>query len=191
MARLLRRITQRVCCAYRTVSSVAASIISGTPPLEFQARRLTVMYYRNRAAIEDREEISPRTRLHWLLEAKDQALQDWRLSLLAMKDSDPSLRLRDALVSRLGDRVNRKHGWITYHMTQFLTGHGCFNVFLYKIKKSATPECYECTNELDTAQHNLQFCKAWSVERGDLKRIVGNNLDLPSVIDSILDNLDN
>nr|XP_012214813.1 PREDICTED: uncharacterized protein LOC105667552 [Linepithema humile] len=76
MVRLMRRITQRVCCAYRTVSFVAASIIPGTPPLEFQARRLAALYFKTRSAINDEEENSPSTIVKWKIEAKKQALLD-------------------------------------------------------------------------------------------------------------------
>nr|XP_012235909.1 PREDICTED: uncharacterized protein LOC105680054 [Linepithema humile] len=190
MQGILRRIAQRVCCAYRTVSFVAASLISGTPPVEFQARRLAIVYFRTRNAIEVDEEISPGTRAKWYREAKQQVLSDWRESLMKLNHTHPSFRLREALVDRLKEWVNRRHGWVTYHMTQFLTNHGCFNEFLHKIRKADSAICYHCLDAVDTAQHTLQFCSAWSADRTELTRVIGDQLDLPSVIESILDSID-
>ncbi|XP_067216676.1 uncharacterized protein [Linepithema humile] len=76
MRRLMRRITQRVCCAYRTVSFVAASMISGTPPLEYQAQRMAMVYSRMKVVIGEGKEVSPDTRVRWQLEARDQTLLD-------------------------------------------------------------------------------------------------------------------
>ncbi|XP_012236060.1 uncharacterized protein [Linepithema humile] len=152
---------------------------------------MTSIYYSIKAAKNEGEEISPGFRVKLYLDAKDQALLDWKACLLELRDNQPGFRIRNALVSRLREWSNRKHGWITYHMTQFLTGHGCFNKFLYRINKVESALCAHCLVEVDTAQHTFQFCSAWYSERCGLVRVIRDELDLPSVILAILDSIIN
>jgi len=44
----MRRISQRVCCAYRTVSYAAAMLLTATPPVEFIADRMAQVFIRSR-----------------------------------------------------------------------------------------------------------------------------------------------
>ncbi|XP_068149505.1 uncharacterized protein [Drosophila tropicalis] len=38
----------------------------------------------------------------------------------------------------------RKHGQVTFHLTQFITGHGCFRSYLYRIGHEAEQYCLTC-----------------------------------------------
>lgn len=82
--------------------------------------------------------------------------------------------------------MNRVHGSLTFHLTQILTGHGCFGTFLFRIGKVTSPVCEHCASgEADSAEHTLQSCIAWDLERTELVSVVGANLTLAGVIEEI------
>jgi len=64
--------------------------------------------------------------------------------------------------------LDRSHGFVSFHTTQFLTGHGCFMAFLHRIGKKAKPTCFYCEAD-DTALHTLLECQQWNAERNTLR----------------------
>lgn len=87
--------------------------------------------------------------------------------------------------------INRPHGKLTYRMTQLITGHGCFAACLHMIGKLSTPSCGFCGIGTDNAQHTLQECTAWDVERDLLKNTIRKNLSLRTVINKVLQSKEN
>ncbi|KOC58634.1 hypothetical protein WH47_06292 [Habropoda laboriosa] len=70
--------------------------------------------------------------------------------------------------------VNRGRGWLTYRVTQVLSGHGCFGEYLHRIGKEVTNGCHHCEEgRQDSAQHTLVECLACEVERRVLVEEVG------------------
>lgn len=58
-------------------------------------------------------------------------------------------------------KMNRKNllvGALTFHMTQALTGHGCFLWYLHRISRAASPRCCQCSDESDTTENPLFMC---------------------------------
>ncbi|XP_046869253.1 uncharacterized protein LOC124461839 [Drosophila willistoni] len=47
---------------------------------------------------------------------------------------------------------NRKHGEVTFELTQILSGHGCFGEYLYRFGHQASAECTWCWNERQEAE---------------------------------------
>ncbi|KAE9528677.1 hypothetical protein AGLY_012252 [Aphis glycines] len=60
---------------------------------------------------------------------------------------------------------NRRHGQLEFHMTQIMSGHGCFGVYLHKIGKETTKRCHHCGSPEDDAAHTLFVCPAWELDR--------------------------
>jgi hypothetical protein len=60
--------------------------------------------------------------------------------------------------------AERKHGELNYHLTQALSGHGCFASFLQKIGKQETDICWFCEDR-DDPEHTLFVCERWDRER--------------------------
>lgn len=54
------------------------------------------------------------------------------------------------------------------------------------IGRDPTPECYHCGPGMDSPQHTLEFCPSWGVPRGELVRVIGWNLSMPVIIESML-----
>lgn len=71
-----------------------------------------------------------------------------------------AVRVKEAILPKFTEWIERKYGGLGFHMTQLITGHGCFNDYLMRIGKVASNMCDQCGGGVDTAQHNLQECPA-------------------------------
>ncbi|XP_071577539.1 uncharacterized protein [Temnothorax nylanderi] len=172
--------------AYRTVSHAAATTLAGLPPLELADRQYAEVYRRTKELRAARDRGEPidldKGRRTVKLQEKTVLIERWKEYL-----SDPNIvkwgrstvdAVQPCLAEWLGSRVIG----LTYHATQVLTGHGCFGVFLCRIEKEATTRCWHCDEERDTAQHTLEDCPAWSVQRRVLTDEIGFDLSLPAVV---------
>jgi hypothetical protein len=186
LRKITRRIAQRTCRVYRTVSGVAALLIASLIPPEIVARRQMVVYNKIRKEKEQGRTIDPKTLEGLVRNTKKEALEEWKSVVAKMQDGDSGARARRAIIPVLNNWYKRKHGRITFHMTQIIIGHGCFGSFLYKIKKVNSPICEHCKAEEDTAEHTLEGCVSWINERNELKNCIGGELDLGSIIKVIV-----
>ncbi|KAE9525639.1 hypothetical protein AGLY_014166 [Aphis glycines] len=86
----------------------------------------------------------------------------------------------DRWVNRTTPRVP-----LTYHMTQALTGHGCFQSYLYRMGRTPSPRCVHCPCESDTTEHTLLHCPYWDGARVSLRERLGRSptvADMPGVL---------
>jgi len=67
-------------------------------------------------------------------------------------------------------------------VAQVLTGHGCFGQYLCRIGREMSPGCHHCGEDRDTAQHALEACVAWGVQRRALVQVIGEDLSLVAVV---------
>lgn len=181
--RMQRVLAIRVISAYRTVSLEASSLLARRPPLQLVAAA------RRRAFVK----ISSLRKLGWatreeqleIRSAQDLLLiRQWKIHIGNVNLSGS--RVREAIRPVFGDWVARKHGALEFHLTQLLTGHGCFNEFLYRIGKCPTPNCARCGSVPDTVDHTIADCPAWDVQRGVLRAAVGEDLSLSAIIRSMV-----
>lgn len=83
-------------------------------------------------------------------------------------------RTVDAILPHFEDWMARGWGGLNFHLTQLLTGHGCFGVYLHRIGKQPTGEhCAHCDDEEDSAEHTLLWCPSWIFQRWDLRTALG------------------
>ncbi|KMQ85237.1 reverse transcriptase [Lasius niger] len=170
--RLQRTIAQRVISAYRTVSSNAALLLARLPPVKLVAGMRKKIYDQIKMRREDGSFL-PETRK----EIKEPELQkmydEWR-EQLERPNSPGGLTLM-AIVPRLEVWMARKSGSMSFHLTQIMTGHGCFPKILCRIGKKTNTTCdfYGC--DMDDPNHTLRVCTAWEPQRILLAR----KLDLP------------
>ncbi|XP_063532848.1 uncharacterized protein LOC134743387 [Cydia strobilella] len=180
LRRSQRAMALRTVRGYRTVSTDAACVLAGSLPWDLEAKVLAELYFWRVAAWE---------RDHWPtpseIEARradflNDAMGAWECRL---ERPIAGSRTIEAIRPVLKDWVERRHGVLTFRLTQILSGHGCFGRFLWKIVgREPTPECHECGAEQDTAQHTLEVCPAWGSQRSVLIPVVGSDLSLPAVI---------
>ncbi|XP_011858451.1 PREDICTED: uncharacterized protein LOC105556006 [Vollenhovia emeryi] len=98
-------------------------------------------------------------------------MHQWRAMLES--NEPPGLISKAAIVPEWPRWFNRRWGKVHFHMTQLLSGHGCFSHFLWKIGKSADPTCHHCGAAEDTSEHTLVHCPAWTGEREELLSDLG------------------
>ncbi|XP_061728985.1 uncharacterized protein LOC133533919 [Cydia pomonella] len=92
-----------------------------------------------------------------------------------------------AVLPSLDRWLDRTHGRVGFRLVQVLTGHGCFGHYLHWIGREPTQSCHQCDETDDTAQHTLQVCNRWAVERSALVVAIGtNDLSLHSVVAAML-----
>ncbi|XP_032688543.1 uncharacterized protein LOC116852372 [Odontomachus brunneus] len=182
-----RLMATRLVKAYRTVSHAAVTALAGMIPAELLARLYAETY--NRVAELRRREgdhlVTARDVQRIRDSARRRALRRWQRSLGA--PNMPGIRTIAAIRPCLLQWVGRAHGGLSYHMTQVLTGHGCFGRYLRRIGKERTAQFHHCAAGEDSAEHTLQECPAWAQERGVLTTVVGQDLRLPSIIPKMLE----
>lgn len=77
---------------------------------------------------------------------------------------------------------------MTYPITQFLTGHGCFATYLYKFKRRQSPACMYGDSDDDTAEHMLFHCERFHRLRTNTELTLGERLGTENLIELMLRN---
>lgn len=54
---------------------------------------------------------------------------------------------------------------ITFHLSQALTGHGCFRYYLWSRKRASDPRYLYCQHPEDTVEFTLFHCPHWQQHR--------------------------
>ncbi|VVC25379.1 Hypothetical protein CINCED_3A014007 [Cinara cedri] len=71
--------------------------------------------------------------------------------------------------------VSRRPKDLTFHVTQALTGYGCFRHYLCRMGRAPDAECLHCRHPEDTVEHTLFVCPHWELYRLDVRAYVGGN----------------
>jgi len=172
-----RQSALRIIRAYRTVSDEAALFLAGTPPIDIvvrEARNTRLKLLRRpqggdtrNIKIEEREAIFTTWQRQW---DKETTKARWTRRLL------PNVR-------RWVDRCGGQE--LTFHLTQILTGHGCFNFYLNRIGKLPDRSCGYCGHSEDTAEHTVFECPWWEHTRRPLTSLMGRRAR-PEDVEDIL-----
>jgi hypothetical protein len=143
LQRTQRRVLIRVIAAYRTISADAAQVIAGALPIDLlvaERVRLWKGKTTGLTRVEARKEIEAEWQRRWIEGGKG----EWTRQL----------------IPQIERWARRKHGNVDFHLTQVLSGHGCFASFLKKIGKKNTDSCWYCPDR-DDAEHTLFRCPRW------------------------------
>lgn len=170
---------------YRTISYEAGCVLAGSPPWDLEAEIYSAMYEWKIELGLRGENPLPREVAMWRFHAR-QVLRDRWKERLEMPRA--GARTVEALRLVLEDWLDREHGSLTFRLTQVLTGHGCFGKYLCRIAgREPAERCHHCNAVVDSAQHTLEECPAWDVQRRDLTAEVGFDLSLPELVKAMLD----
>ena len=84
--------------------------------------------------------------------------------------------------------LERRHGVLTFRLTQVLTGHGSFGRFLCRIGREETPGCHHCVDRPeDTVEHTVEVCPAWAEHRRVLTEAIGGgDLSRPALVQAMV-----
>lgn len=167
---------------YKTLAYDAVTLMARIPPLYLLASKQRRIYTRCKGlallgelTAEKKKEIRDSAKL--LLR------RQWYAHL--SNPNLPGARVRTYILPIFNEWLDRKHGSLTHHLTQLITGHGSFGVFLARIGKIRSATCPYCREEEDSSQHTLQVCVRWEEERETLRKSLGWNLELGAVIRAI------
>lgn len=137
-------------------------------------------------AQEDGNRPHPREIAQWREEARDDLFQKWTERL---EIPGTSQELVVAVRPILRQWVECRHGVLTYHLAQMLTGHGCFGKYLCQVVgREPTTTCHHCARGVtDTVQHTREECPAWVELRTTMSDKIGQDLSLPAIINSMVE----
>ena len=76
------------------------------------------------------------------------------------------------LIPQIKNWKNRRHGELTYEITQFLSNHGKFKCYLNKMNRSPDMKCVFC-KQPENARHVLFNCAKWENQRTKLLGQIG------------------
>ena len=151
LASVQRRVALRVCRGYRTLSVEAAQVLASLIPIDLLVEERKQLWEKPQYAAE---------------KYRRQTLERW----VERWDAN---RARTAVWTRLliGDLkgwYNRRHGEVTFRMSQVLSGHGYFAHYLHKMGIITSAVCFYGDSDDDTAEHTILQCKRWATWRNEL-----------------------
>ncbi|CAI6369868.1 unnamed protein product [Macrosiphum euphorbiae] len=172
LLKVQRQAALRSICGYRTISYDATYILASTPPIDLIAmERRKLFQIRRGLTRKTVQEAKGDTMVEWLQRTEDAKKGEWTRTL----------------IHDVRGWVMRKHGSMDFHLTQVLSGHGCFSYYTHRIGKKEEPNCRHCPSTLDNAHHTLVECRAWAAEREELEAEIGQ-LDIGTLIGKMLSN---
>ena len=162
--------------AYRTVSTAAIMVVAGVIPAHLLAWERTSRYEirrdPNKAVIE--KEIREEVFMKWQTEWNNETTGRWTWRLI-----------RD-----VKSWFNRKSGTVDFHLTQMLTGHGCFRYYLNRFGKLEDPSCIDCLVATDDVEHAIFGCDRWRTDRRTLEETLGQELRPETIVELMMSGLD-
>ncbi|XP_025204837.1 uncharacterized protein LOC112601412 [Melanaphis sacchari] len=172
----------RVIRSYRTVSDEAALIMACMPPVDLLGLERQSIGSRLRAAMEPGEQRPPKAVVKH--EARKNTFVVWQARWRATLKAAWTRRV----IPDLSRWLERTVPWVplTFHMTQALTGHGCFGWYLHRMNRAVSPRCWQCSGESDTGEYTLFDCPHWDGFREPLSARIGHRPSIDDVPDIIL-----
>lgn len=182
LLRVQRVLAIRVIAGYRSISADAALVLARMAPIQLQAAYLRRVYLR----VHDLKQLGDWDRkIEREVKEEERILMVRQWEILLGGNNIYGKRTCNAIRPHLNIWINRQHGEMTYRITQLLTGHGCFNTYLFRIGKERSPVCSFCNNEEDSSEHTVQVCERWSDERRTLVEELGPDLSFTIIVQKI------
>lgn len=155
-----RKVMLRLARAYRTFATISLQVISSSIPIELIIEEKIKTYNmkkRTHQAEEEEEEIAEE-------DMREETLMRWQEKWNKEENKGKWTKI---LIKDIKKWVTRTHGKVTYELSQFLTGHGHFRSFQFKIKKARHERCRYCEHIKDNAEHTILHCKKFEIIRNE------------------------
>lgn len=143
----------RVTRCFRTVSDMAALVLARMPPAYLLAneRMLIANFKKSKTAFIKSE-------------LRRETIRQWQ----TVWDTTTKGRWTYKLIPDICRWWYQGPISVSFNMAQVLTGHGCFQKYLWSKKRTPNPSCAHCPAAEDTAEHTIFTCPFWINERADL-----------------------
>lgn len=165
LRRTQRTAALRVIQGYRTVSTSAALVLARSIPWDLKADEARRLWGAGSAGSKSEE--------------RNRTIAAWQAEWSAIPADAPGARVRD-LIPDIQKWLDRPGGEIDHFLTQVITGHGNFQVYLQRIGKTPSDKCLQC--DLDVADdpvHTLLVCPSWASSRARATRTNGAGWTAP------------
>lgn len=166
-----RKIAMKVCRAYRTVSFDAVAVLASTMPIHIMAQERSDVYNSDLVGEAARKE------------ARTVAIDKWQEEWSRSEKGTWTRRL----IPDLNRWVTRRHGGMTFHLCQAMSGHGVFQTYLHRIGKTESIACTYCS-EVDTPEHTLFDCQRWQELREITGRRLRRRMSVDNMVECMLEN---
>jgi len=149
MARAQRKIALRITRCYRTVSADTSSLLSSMIPADLLANERA----RIRLRLNDQNDATATPTIR--KQEREISSRAWQSR---WDRATTSGRWAHRLLPDVMRWSNKPPLNLTYHLSQALTGHGCFKSYLHKRDRAEDSYCVYCMDPDDTAEHTLFAC---------------------------------
>ncbi len=157
----------RVASAYRTVSYDAVCVIAGMIPI------CLVISEDCKCYVGGRQTLTKSVRS----QHRSMTIQKWQEEW----DKSRTGRWTHRLIPAIKPWIERPHGEINFHLTEFLSGHGGFREYLHRIGRAASPNCQRCA-KVETPEHVFFECPRFTVERSEFQKLAGTGIKVETLI---------
>ena len=150
-----RAVAIRVCRAHRTVSTEALLVLARLPPWDLLAGERRAMY------IDDNFDLTA---------AREATICAWQeeWSRQVRPTEVPRGAWTKSLIPDIRKWMDRPGGELTYEATQVLTGHGQFQTYMVRIRKTGSDTCVLCdAGTTDDLEHAVLHCTALQEARDE------------------------
>lgn len=145
-----RKAAVKIIQGFQTISTDAALVLAGMIPIKITAE---ARWTRFQTGTKVTETIN---------------LQKWQNRW----DNSENGSWTRQLIPNIKNWKNRRHGELTYEITQFLSNHGKFKCYLNKMNRSPDMKCAFC-KQPENARHVLFYCSKWENQRTKLLGQIG------------------
>lgn len=166
-----RKSLLRITSAYKTASTRALQVIAGVLPIDLEIEEAVELFQISRGEQGDTQD-SIRAR----------SINKWQQRWTGTRDV---AQWTKELIPELSGWLKCSHKQIDFHLTQFLTGHGSFRTFTFRIGKATDENCVYC-GAVDTPAHTIFECPRWRVERLECEIGFRRRIDSQNIINLMM-----
>ena len=123
---------------------------------------------------------------HYYRRVQEQVVHEWR----EQWERQQTVRRRKTyeFMKEPRTRLGMRYFVPSFHLTQYLTGHGNFRSYLHRIGVLQTDRCEYCPDEEDTPVHRITSCVRYTEAREEASRelgfVVDERTDLSALVSS-------
>ncbi|XP_060665446.1 uncharacterized protein LOC132797711 [Drosophila nasuta] len=82
---------------------------------------------------------------------------------------------------------DKSHGQLNFHLTQVISGHGCFRSYLFRFGHDTAEECPACfPTAVEDAEHVIFQCGRYATLRQELADAIGERLTVSTLVPLML-----
>lgn len=175
----------RIISAYRTVSTSAALVLAGLPPIDLLILEREEIYIQTKCLNRDNSSSEQERMIAEVKKnARDSTINKWQ----ERWNQEENGRWTYNLIPNVRDWTERKHGNMSYFLTQVMTNHGTFNKYLHRFKLKDITSCDSCGALEEDAKHIVFECEKWEDARRVLNNMLGCTITPENMVSTMLAN---